>query len=178
VLLKSIARILVKHFGNAVGFGVAGDAILDIWKLWGDYQQDQPHKLAEVQQIAGQSTAQAREHATAVVAQETSGLPNCTDADAFRQTLTAYLSQLPNSIRQSQRRPQDPSGRSVSSSLRLQRPEDLLVLLPAGPPRFKVGDRPAGVGDWELEELLGMGGFGEVWKAKNPHMPHGERLPV
>ena len=37
--------------------------------------------------------------------------------------------------------------------------------MPAGLPRFKAGDRPAGIGDWELVELLGVGGFGEVWKA-------------
>src|SRR5205085_12396156 len=37
------------------------------------------------------------------------------------------------------------------------------------PPRFQDGDRPLPGIDWELEELLGVGGLGEVWKAKNPH---------
>lgn len=173
MLLKSIARILIKYVGNAAGFGVAGDAIIDIWDLWSRYQQDQRQKLAEVQQLAAQPATEARRQA-AEVAQEVAG----DQPEAVRQALKAYLSQIPNSIRQSQRRPQDPSGRSVSALLRLQRPEDLLVLLPSRAPRFKVGDRPAGVGDWELEELLGMGGFGEVWKAKNPHMPHAERVAL
>ena len=165
MLLKSIARILVKYAGNAAGFGVAGDAIIDIWDLWNKSKQDQGQKLEEIRQLAGQSTAEARLHAAEVVAQEAAGQP-----EAVRQELTAYLAQIPNAIAASQRRPQDPSGRTVSSQLRLTRPEDLLTLLPVRGPRFKVGDRPPGVGDWELEELLGMGGFGEVWKAKNPYM--------
>ena len=30
----SLARVPVKHVGNVAGFGVTGDAILDIWVVW------------------------------------------------------------------------------------------------------------------------------------------------
>lgn len=70
--------------------------------------------------------------------------------------LAAYLAQVPACIRQSLRRPSDPFGLTAPPHLSLQRPEDLLVFLPARWPRFQAGDRPSGIGDWELVELLGV----------------------
>jgi serine/threonine protein kinase len=37
--------------------------------------------------------------------------------------------------------------------------------------RFAVGDRPIPGTDWQLVQLLGKGGYGEVWKAHNPELP-------
>ena len=51
MLMKSIARVLVKYAGNFVGAGIAGDAIVDIWKIWDQYSQDTQQKRKEVEQF-------------------------------------------------------------------------------------------------------------------------------
>src|SRR5262249_58029339 len=99
------------------------------------------------------------------VAGEAAGRP-----EAIRKALPEYLAQVPAAIRQSQRCPADPSGRTLMFGLSLVQSDDLLQLLPVRQPRYQSGDRPPGIGDWELEELLGVGGFGEVWRARNPHL--------
>jgi formylglycine-generating enzyme required for sulfatase activity len=166
-LMKFVAKAAL----NVAGFGVAGDLAMDVipemardvWQWWGkDKQPDE--RRAEVQEVAQLTPEEARRQAERVVAEEAAGQP-----EAVRKALTIYLEQIPAAIRQSQRCPADPSGRTVLG-ISFLKPDDVLHLLPARLPRFQPGDRPAGIGDWELEEVLGVGGFGEVWRARNPHL--------
>ncbi|HTU22058.1 MAG TPA: bifunctional serine/threonine-protein kinase/formylglycine-generating enzyme family protein [Gemmataceae bacterium] len=167
-LMKFVAKAAL----NVAGFGVAGDLAVevlpdvarDVWEWWG--KNKNPGELqAEVKEVAQLSPADARQQAEQIVAAEAAGQPK-----DVQKALTAYLAQVPAAIRQSQRCPADPSGRTLLLGLSLAKSDDVLSLLPARMPRYQPGDRPGGIGDWELEELLGVGGFGEVWRARNPHL--------
>jgi formylglycine-generating enzyme required for sulfatase activity len=82
--------------------------------------------------------------------------------------LASYLRALPPSVRQVLRRPSDPQGMTAPDKLTLYKPEELAAFLPPRIPRFRPGDKPAGLEGWTLTELRGFGQCSETWRGEDP----------
>jgi hypothetical protein len=168
---KSFLRFVAKAVLDEAGFGLAGEfavevlpeIVKDVWKWWSKDRTEEQRR-EDVQAVAALSPAKAREEAREAVAEESDGR-----SEEGRQLATVYLKLIPESIRRSQSRPEDPIGKTVSPRQPLNKPEDLKALLPPRLPWFRPGQRPLPGVDLKLVKLLGLGGFGEVWKARNPH---------
>ena len=168
VLLKFVAKALA----NAIGGGIVGDMMVevlpavakDVWDWWKKDRTDEQRRT-DIEAVA-QARREDLIQPISVIVQEV--LPD--RPIEVQQAVATYLSEVPTSIRRSLRRPSDPSGTTVIASMVPNGAEDLLRLLPTRLPRFKPGSRPLIGVDWVLEQLLGVGGFGEVWKATNPHL--------
>jgi len=173
-LFECVGKAAAKNAGRAlarlVPFGeYAFDIALD---TYAEYTQgrNEAQLRAELERLAQAPPAEVRQVADKVAQQEAANQP-----PEVRQALADYLAQMPCAARQSLRRPADPRGTTIPPSLSLKKAVDLLPFLPTGLPRFQSGDRPLAA-DWELVELLGKGGFGEVWKAR--HLTRSSVKPV
>jgi len=165
-------RAIGKAVLNCVGAGVLGDIIVDavpeiansVWDEWGKGRES-AERRADVEAVTRATQGEVTEEIRKVVEEIASYATG-----EVRQVLVTYLHQVPATIQRTLRRPSDPSGKSLPSRLELSNGGDLLPFLPAHLPLFKPGDHPLQGIDWVLDELLGVGGFGEVWKAHNPHL--------
>lgn len=88
-----------------------------------------------------------------------------------RVELTDYLRALPVTVRQTLRRPSDPDGHTAPEKYVPGKPEEFAWLLPPRVPRFRPGDRPAGLDNWTLTELRGLGQNSEVWRGEDADRP-------
>ena len=164
ILLKCIGKAVVKNVVNLFTFGVGGDILVDAWEYWQETSKES-ERPAQVGAVAQLSPAELREEVARIVREEAAR-----QSPEQQTQVAAYLEQVPATIRRSLRGSQGSTGKRAVAGTAFRKPEDLAPLLPAGLPRFKAGDRPLPGVDWELVELLGVGGFGEVWKARNPHL--------
>ncbi len=115
-----------------------------------------------------EATAQAAFEEIKEVAIEVAERVAADHSPVERQSLAIYLMQLPATIRHTLRRPDDPNGSTVPASYKLERPEDLVPLLPERLPHYQPGVKPPELNGWVLESLLGRGGMGDVWLARHP----------
>jgi serine/threonine protein kinase len=177
-LFRCLARAIVRNaprallsclpFGEAL-FDIARDAMGE----WLQARRSAVERRAELEQLANTTPAAARQQAETVAAEVARSAPE-------RAALAGYLERLPGVVRRSLSRPDDMTGRTVPATLPLECPEHLVPFLPPRPPRFRPGDRLSGekAQQWELIELVGNGGFGEVWRARTLHSANGDEVAV
>jgi formylglycine-generating enzyme required for sulfatase activity len=127
---------------------------------------------AEERQVIEQMLAKSRDEIKAEVAQQIAELKKHATPEQAQQMadpkvaqgLELYLETIPDHMRANLRRPEDPSGNSVPVNFSLREEHGFAAILPNRTPRFRTGDK---VGNYVLTEPLGLGGFGEVWKARH-----------
>jgi serine/threonine protein kinase len=177
--VRSLVKIVLRCGGDLLGGGIVpigsfASAIYEEWRHPGAPSArdqappaaEQARLRAELEEIVQDARAY-RDQVDQLVQELGARQP-----EKVQQAARTYLHQVPGQVQRSLRRPEDPSGRTVPVGLTLRRAEDLQILLPQRMPLFEPGARPVPGTDLVVEELLGVGGFGEVWKACHQSRPH------
>jgi serine/threonine protein kinase len=170
-LLECVGQAVVnKGVHGLAEFVPGGPYILEVvgeaYRLFRERRRNDDLR-AELEKAATAGAEEAK-RAAEEIARKVAGESSVAD----RLTLELYLTQVPGSIRQSLKRAEDPSGKSVPADFILNDAADLARVLPHRVPHFRPGADLPGRSGWKLDELLGSGGFGEVWLARHTLIPN------
>ncbi len=158
--IKGLAGMVI---GGPYVYAVGESAIKKYRERRRDKQQH-----ADFLELANVKLEDARIQVVQIVNDAVAKLPaSALPSDDEIIDLVQYISCIPDAVRQSLKRPEDPTGTSLPVGFALNSANDIVKVLPARLPRFKanmiVPHRPA----LTLVRLLGMGGFGEVWYVRH-----------
>jgi serine/threonine protein kinase len=170
-----VLKCVSKGFLNVISGGVLGEVLGVANNIWDELEKEatEEERLADLQLLAQASAQEMRGSVEQVVREVAQG-----QTDQIKGQLGAYLLTVQAQVRRSFRSPSDPTGTTMPVGVTLRSAGDLASLLPPRLPRFRPGDRPVPWMDLEIVELLGVGGHGEVWKARNPELPHAKPVAL
>lgn len=157
-LLETIGQALLPAVASAGEPFDPSRFARDIWAVWAK-DSDPAGRQADLHSLAALPAGEVLEQVRDVVKRILPG-----KAGPAQSTLTRYLSALPPLLRR-------------LGTQGIEHAEELLRRLPPRVPLFLAGDRPPGVGDYELTEILRIRANSEVWLARNPELP-GRPSPI
>jgi serine/threonine protein kinase len=142
-----------------------GQRIIERWLGW---LQGKPRgvQVAALSQLADVLPEVARSEVTAALEQQA---PQVSPAD--RQLAIDYLSSIPRSVRRSLMSDRKSEGRMLPPTVSVDNALSLLQLLPTDLPPYPAGTILPET-DYRLEELIGSGGFGAVYRASGASLQH------
>jgi serine/threonine protein kinase len=169
-LLESVATGLLEQGNEVLGGHLVEPSVLaEIARracaVW-EQGKEPVQARAELLALAQASPEEFHQQVEAAVARTAPGQPT-----SVREAIADYLLHVPSTVRRSLGHLDESYGPTCPPAGAVPPHEALLASLPVARSLFRAGDRPPCLPDWQLVALLGIGGFGEVWKATNPHLP-------